>query len=145
MKSVALISTISDAMTRHLAVEWGPSSVRVNGIAPGPISGTEGMRRLGKGFTYIGSTQSGCVQYRPLYKLPNSNFITHLDMVNIIIISLPLYSHTSQWELLNLLCTSVSMCCTKFCCFSHSTSIRLLQFHAFVKKKEKQDYVGKLF
>lgn len=36
-----------DAMTKHLAVEWGPSKVRVNSLAPGPIVGTEGMRRLG--------------------------------------------------------------------------------------------------
>ena len=36
-----------DALTKHLAVEWGPKKIRINGIAPGPIAGTEGMRRLG--------------------------------------------------------------------------------------------------
>jgi 2,4-dienoyl-CoA reductase [(3E)-enoyl-CoA-producing], peroxisomal len=35
-----------DSLTRTLAVEWGPSGIRVNGIAPGPIDGTEGVRRL---------------------------------------------------------------------------------------------------
>ncbi len=35
-----------DAMTRTLAVEWGPLQIRVNAIAPGPIAGTEGMDRL---------------------------------------------------------------------------------------------------
>jgi peroxisomal 2,4-dienoyl-CoA reductase len=38
-----------DAMTRNLAVEWGPSGVRVVSIAPGPIGDTEGMRRLAPG------------------------------------------------------------------------------------------------
>ena len=35
-----------DSLTRTLAVEWGPHRIRVNGIAPGPIDGTEGVRRL---------------------------------------------------------------------------------------------------
>ncbi len=35
-----------DALTRVLAVEWGPHGIRVNGIAPGPIAETEGVRRL---------------------------------------------------------------------------------------------------
>jgi len=35
-----------DSLTRVLACEWGPYGIRVNGIAPGPIEGTEGVRRL---------------------------------------------------------------------------------------------------
>ncbi|XP_015674672.1 peroxisomal 2,4-dienoyl-CoA reductase isoform X2 [Protobothrops mucrosquamatus] len=35
-----------EAMTKHLAVEWGPQRIRVVSIAPGPIAGTEGYRRL---------------------------------------------------------------------------------------------------
>ena len=35
-----------DAMTRNLAVEWGKYGIRSNGIAPGPIEDTEGMKRL---------------------------------------------------------------------------------------------------
>jgi 2,4-dienoyl-CoA reductase [(3E)-enoyl-CoA-producing], peroxisomal len=35
-----------DAITRNLAVEWGGYGIRVNGIAPGPIEDTEGMKRL---------------------------------------------------------------------------------------------------
>lgn len=35
-----------DQVTRTAAFEWGPHGIRVNSIAPGPIEGTEGMRRL---------------------------------------------------------------------------------------------------
>ena len=35
-----------DTITRNLSVEWGRYGIRVNGIAPGPIEDTEGMRRL---------------------------------------------------------------------------------------------------
>lgn len=35
-----------EKLTRDLALEWGSVGVRVNAIAPGPIAGTEGMRRL---------------------------------------------------------------------------------------------------
>lgn len=35
-----------DSLTRTLAAEWGPYGIRVNGIAPGPVDGTEGVRRL---------------------------------------------------------------------------------------------------
>jgi len=36
-----------DALTKVLAVEWGPYNIRVNGIVPGAIKGTEGFERLG--------------------------------------------------------------------------------------------------
>jgi peroxisomal 2,4-dienoyl-CoA reductase len=38
-----------DALTLNLAAEWGKDGIRVNGIAPGPIGDTEGMRRLAPG------------------------------------------------------------------------------------------------
>ena len=38
----------ADALTKHLAVEWGPDNVRVVGVAPGPIKGTPGFDKLGE-------------------------------------------------------------------------------------------------
>jgi NAD(P)-dependent dehydrogenase (short-subunit alcohol dehydrogenase family) len=35
-----------DNMTKNLALEWGRHGIRANSIVPGPIEGTEGMRRL---------------------------------------------------------------------------------------------------
>ena len=35
-----------DMLTRVLAIEWGAQGIRVNGVVPGPIEGTEGMMRL---------------------------------------------------------------------------------------------------
>ena len=35
-----------DMVTRVAALEWGAAGIRVNSIAPGPIEGTEGMKRL---------------------------------------------------------------------------------------------------
>ena len=35
-----------DMLTRTLAMEWGADGIRVNSIVPGPIEGTEGIRRL---------------------------------------------------------------------------------------------------
>jgi len=35
-----------DMLSKVLAIEWGPSGIRVNVISPGPVDDTEGMRRL---------------------------------------------------------------------------------------------------
>jgi len=35
-----------DMMMKNLALEWGRYGIRVNSIVPGPIEGTEGMKRL---------------------------------------------------------------------------------------------------
>src|SRR4029453_8179994 len=31
---------------KNLGIEWGPHGIRCNSIVPGPIEGTEGMKRL---------------------------------------------------------------------------------------------------
>jgi peroxisomal 2,4-dienoyl-CoA reductase len=53
-----------DALTRVLAVEWGEYGIRVNGIAPGPIADTEGVRRL-----LVGPAKDRVVEMTPLRRL----------------------------------------------------------------------------
>ncbi|XP_059717614.1 peroxisomal 2,4-dienoyl-CoA reductase [(3E)-enoyl-CoA-producing] isoform X1 [Haemorhous mexicanus] len=62
-----------DAMTRHLAVEWGPNNIRVNSLAPGPILGTEGFRRLGGKF----AEKSNQFSVIPLQRAGNKTEIAH--------------------------------------------------------------------
>jgi len=53
-----------DALTRVLAVEWGQYGIRVNGIAPGPIAETEGVKRL-----MVGASRERAVATTPLGRL----------------------------------------------------------------------------
>ncbi|NWX90307.1 DECR2 reductase, partial [Nothoprocta pentlandii] len=62
-----------DAMTRHLAVEWGPNNIRVNSLAPGPITGTEGFRRLGGKF----AEEASHFEMIPLHRAGNKTEIAH--------------------------------------------------------------------
>lgn len=74
-------------MTRHLAVEWGPQNIRVNSLAPGAISGTEGLRRLGgpkasSKFKYLSS---------PIPRLGTKTEIAH----SVLYLASPLASYVS--------------------------------------------------
>ncbi|KAK0596364.1 hypothetical protein LWI29_014964 [Acer saccharum] len=54
-----------DSVTRNLALEWGIDyDIRVNGIAPGPISGTPCMSKLAPD-----EIDNKAREYMPLYKL----------------------------------------------------------------------------
>lgn len=54
-----------DSLTRSLALEWGTDyDIRVNGIAPGPISDTAGLSKLSPE-----EISSKAREYMPLYKL----------------------------------------------------------------------------
>lgn len=54
-----------DQLTRTLAMEWGGEGIRINSIAPGPIEGTEGMRRLAPNVT----AEAGWTKAVPLGRL----------------------------------------------------------------------------
>lgn len=75
-----------DAMTKHLAVEWGPNHIRVNSVAPGPIAGTEGVRRLApKG------ADMNLYQKIPLQRAGNKTEIAH----SVLYLASPLSSYVT--------------------------------------------------
>ncbi|XP_042778153.1 peroxisomal 2,4-dienoyl-CoA reductase [(3E)-enoyl-CoA-producing] isoform X1 [Panthera leo] len=76
-----------DAMTRHLAVEWGPQNIRVNSLAPGLISGTEGFWRLGGPQASV-STKVLAI---PLQRLGNKTEVAH----SALFLASPLASHVT--------------------------------------------------
>uniref|UniRef100_A0A803T9B0 Peroxisomal 2,4-dienoyl-CoA reductase [(3E)-enoyl-CoA-producing] n=1 Tax=Anolis carolinensis TaxID=28377 RepID=A0A803T9B0_ANOCA len=76
-----------DAMTKHLAVEWGPDGIRVNSIAPGPILGTEGMRRLAS----PQAESSNVYQEIPLQRAGNKTEIAH----SVLYLASPLSSYVT--------------------------------------------------
>ncbi len=64
-----------DSLTRTLAVEWGPYGIRVNGIAPGPIEGTEGVRRLTNE-----KSREGALRHCPLGRLGTVDDIANASL-----------------------------------------------------------------
>jgi peroxisomal 2,4-dienoyl-CoA reductase len=61
-----------DALTRNLAVEWGAYGIRVNGIAPGAIDGTEGVQRL-----LPEESRARAIRANPLGRLGTIDDIAH--------------------------------------------------------------------
>lgn len=47
------------SLIRSLAIEWGPDGILCNTIAPGPIGGTEGVKRLYEATGQTGAQSSG--------------------------------------------------------------------------------------
>lgn len=66
-----------DQFMRVLALEWGPAGVRVNAISPGPIQGTEGMKRLAPQIQDGDATLRAMV---PLGRMGTPQDIAHLAM-----------------------------------------------------------------
>ncbi|XP_067390147.1 peroxisomal 2,4-dienoyl-CoA reductase [(3E)-enoyl-CoA-producing] isoform X2 [Emydura macquarii macquarii] len=76
-----------DAMTKHLAVEWGPDNIRINSLAPGPITGTEGYRRLGGARAEADSYLNAV----PLHRAGNKTEIAH----SVLYLASPLASYVT--------------------------------------------------
>jgi peroxisomal 2,4-dienoyl-CoA reductase len=64
-----------DTLTKVLACEWGPYGIRVNGIAPGPIEGTEGVKRLSSG-----KSRESAIRNSPLGRLGTTDDIANASL-----------------------------------------------------------------
>lgn len=64
-----------DQLTRVLALEWGDEGVRINAISPGPIDGTEGVKRL--------MAQDEAQRAQVIASVPLQRFGTPEDIANL--------------------------------------------------------------
>ena len=63
-----------DMLTRTLAIEWAPRSIRVNSVVPGSVAETEGMDRLAP----VGPIRDALVKRLPLKRLAAKDDIANL-------------------------------------------------------------------
>jgi NAD(P)-dependent dehydrogenase (short-subunit alcohol dehydrogenase family) len=75
-----------DNMMKNLALEWGKYGIRCNSIAPGPIEGTEGMRRL--------SSPAALAQLKAAIPLQRLGTVDEMGQVAVFLAS-PLASYVS--------------------------------------------------
>ena len=66
-----------DMLTQVLALEWGPQGIRINSIVPGPIAGTEGLKRLAP----TADTMQAMAQRVPLRRLGSIEDISRMAML----------------------------------------------------------------
>ena len=75
-----------DNMMKNLALEWGKYGIRCNSIAPGPIEGTEGMKRL--------SSPAALAQLKAAIPLQRLGTVDEMGQVAVFLAS-PLASYVS--------------------------------------------------
>jgi NAD(P)-dependent dehydrogenase (short-subunit alcohol dehydrogenase family) len=75
-----------DNMMKNLALEWGKYGIRCNSIAPGPIEGTEGMKRL--------SSPGALAQLKAAIPLQRLGTVDEMGQVAVFLAS-PLASYVS--------------------------------------------------